>query len=236
MNGPIRPSAGSSSSASSGRCCSSSPRRAPRSRSSRSACGGAGRTRPSMVSIFFAALRVLRRDRVPAALVPGRRGLLADQLRPGGPAAHGRPDRQLDRLRPDRVPDRPLQVAASSARSPSWASAILLMTQLTKDTPVPIVWLWMFIAGLGVGPTFSVLHDRHPERRAVPAARRRDLEPDVLPPDRRHDRAGLRRDDLRHDVQGATWCRRWSAAGVPPQVIDGFTAGELRAERSTSAS
>ncbi len=34
--------------------------------------------------------------------------------------------------------------------------ATLLMTQLTKDTPVPMVWLWMFIAGLGVGPTFSV--------------------------------------------------------------------------------
>ena len=34
--------------------------------------------------------------------------------------------------------------------------ATLLMTQLTMDTPVPIVWLWMFIAGLGVGPTFSV--------------------------------------------------------------------------------
>jgi EmrB/QacA subfamily drug resistance transporter len=34
--------------------------------------------------------------------------------------------------------------------------AVLLMTQLTKDTPVTIVWLWMFIAGLGVGPTFSV--------------------------------------------------------------------------------
>jgi EmrB/QacA subfamily drug resistance transporter len=34
--------------------------------------------------------------------------------------------------------------------------ATLLMTQLTKDTPLPIVWLWMFIAGLGVGPTFSV--------------------------------------------------------------------------------
>ena len=44
-------------------------------------------------------LRVLRRDRLPAALVPGGRGLLADQLRPGGPAAHGRPHRQLDRLR-----------------------------------------------------------------------------------------------------------------------------------------
>src|SRR4051794_7232212 len=34
--------------------------------------------------------------------------------------------------------------------------ATLLMTQLTSDTPIPVVWLWMFIAGLGVGPTFSV--------------------------------------------------------------------------------
>ena len=31
-----------------------------------------------------------------------------------------------------------------------------LMTQLRADTPVPIVWLWMFIAGVGVGPTFAV--------------------------------------------------------------------------------
>jgi EmrB/QacA subfamily drug resistance transporter len=34
--------------------------------------------------------------------------------------------------------------------------AMVLMTQLRVDTPVAIVWLWMFIAGLGVGPTFSV--------------------------------------------------------------------------------
>ena len=34
--------------------------------------------------------------------------------------------------------------------------AVFLMTNLTMDTPVPLVWLWMFIAGLGVGPTFSV--------------------------------------------------------------------------------
>ena len=34
--------------------------------------------------------------------------------------------------------------------------AVFLMTNLTKDTSVPMVWLWMFIAGLGVGPTFSV--------------------------------------------------------------------------------
>jgi hypothetical protein len=30
------------------------------------------------------------------------------------------------------------------------------MTQLRADTPVPVVWVWMFIAGLGVGPTFAV--------------------------------------------------------------------------------
>jgi hypothetical protein len=34
--------------------------------------------------------------------------------------------------------------------------AVLLMTQLTKETSVEMVWVWMFIAGLGVGPTFSV--------------------------------------------------------------------------------
>ncbi|HEX3428270.1 MAG TPA: MDR family MFS transporter [Candidatus Limnocylindrales bacterium] len=32
----------------------------------------------------------------------------------------------------------------------------LLMTQLRAETPLPVVWLWMFIAGVGVGPTFAV--------------------------------------------------------------------------------
>jgi EmrB/QacA subfamily drug resistance transporter len=31
-----------------------------------------------------------------------------------------------------------------------------LMTQLRADTSLPVVWLWMFISGLGVGPTFAV--------------------------------------------------------------------------------
>jgi EmrB/QacA subfamily drug resistance transporter len=34
--------------------------------------------------------------------------------------------------------------------------SMALMTQLRVDTPVPIVWIWMLIAGLGVGPTFAV--------------------------------------------------------------------------------
>jgi EmrB/QacA subfamily drug resistance transporter len=36
------------------------------------------------------------------------------------------------------------------------AVGVALMTQLRADTPIPMVWLWMFIAGLGVGPTFAV--------------------------------------------------------------------------------
>src|SRR5260221_14784115 len=30
------------------------------------------------------------------------------------------------------------------------------MSPPRTDTPLPIVWLWMFIAGLGVGPSFAV--------------------------------------------------------------------------------
>src|SRR4029078_12346203 len=36
------------------------------------------------------------------------------------------------------------------------AVAMLLMTQLQADTPIGVVWFWMFLAGLGVGPTFAV--------------------------------------------------------------------------------
>jgi EmrB/QacA subfamily drug resistance transporter len=34
--------------------------------------------------------------------------------------------------------------------------ATALMTNLTATTPLPVVWFWMFLAGLGVGPTFAV--------------------------------------------------------------------------------
>ena len=80
--------------------------------------------------------------------------------------------------------------------------AVLLMTQLTKDTPVP--------GGLAldvprrVGRRADVLRadHRHPERRPVPRARRGDVEPDVLPPDRRHGLARVRGHDLRDVVPG----------------------------------
>jgi EmrB/QacA subfamily drug resistance transporter len=36
------------------------------------------------------------------------------------------------------------------------AFALLLMTNLRADTPPPMLWLWQFIAGLGIGPSMAV--------------------------------------------------------------------------------
>jgi EmrB/QacA subfamily drug resistance transporter len=38
----------------------------------------------------------------------------------------------------------------------SLALGLLLLTNLRADTPRPILWLWMVIAGLGIGPSFAV--------------------------------------------------------------------------------
>ena len=35
------------------------------------------------------------------------------------------------------------------------AAGLLLMTNLRADTPFPVLWTWMFLAGAGVGPTLS---------------------------------------------------------------------------------
>ena len=37
------------------------------------------------------------------------------------------------------------------------AAGLWLLTNLRADTPIPLVWLWMFITGIGVGPSFAVL-------------------------------------------------------------------------------
>jgi EmrB/QacA subfamily drug resistance transporter len=36
------------------------------------------------------------------------------------------------------------------------AAGLLLLSNLRADTPIPLLWAWMFVAGLGVGPTFAV--------------------------------------------------------------------------------
>jgi EmrB/QacA subfamily drug resistance transporter len=36
------------------------------------------------------------------------------------------------------------------------AVGLFLMTNLRADTPYPVLWLWMIVAGLGIGPSFAV--------------------------------------------------------------------------------
>jgi len=36
------------------------------------------------------------------------------------------------------------------------AVGLVLMTQLRGDTELPILWFWMFVTGVGIGPTLSV--------------------------------------------------------------------------------
>ena len=36
------------------------------------------------------------------------------------------------------------------------AVGLFLLSNLHADTPVPVVWAWMFVAGVGIGPTFAV--------------------------------------------------------------------------------
>jgi len=35
-------------------------------------------------------------------------------------------------------------------------SGLFLLTNLRADTPLPVLWVWMFVTGLGVGPMFSI--------------------------------------------------------------------------------
>ena len=99
---------------------------------------------------------------------------------------------------------------------------VLLMTQLTKDTAVAVVWLWMFIAGLGVGPTFSVptivIQNAVPFRQLGVATSNLTFFRQI---------GGTIALAFVGTIFGTSFkdnlVPQMSAAGVPPQVIDGFT-------------
>src|SRR5207344_2674736 len=100
--------------------------------------------------------------------------------------------------------------------------AVLLMTQLTKDTPVPVVWMWMFIAGIGVGPTFSVptivIQNAVPFRQLGVATSNLTFFRQI---------GGTISLAFVGTIFATSFednlIPQMTAAGVPPQVIDGFT-------------
>ena len=91
---------------SSASCCSSWSSCGPRSRSSRSTCCGSGPTRPRCCRRSSSASRSSARSSSCRAGSRSSRAFSADELGPRGLAAHGRADRQLDRVGPDRVANR----------------------------------------------------------------------------------------------------------------------------------
>ena len=114
--------------------------------------------------------------------------------------------------------------------------AVFLMTNLTKDTPVPMVWLWMFIAGLGVGPDVLGARrssSRTPCRSGSSASRPRTSRSSARSAARSRSRSS-------GTIFGTTFADQlvpqMAAAGVPQPVIAGFGAasasGNVRLQRA----
>ena len=93
-----------------------------------------------------------------------------------------------------------------------------MLTHLHADTPLPVLWAWMFVTGLGVGPTFAVFAIIVQNSVAIRAARCGDEQPDVLPAGRRDGRTCPHRDhlcDLARRAGAGPDRRGWCPAGGP---------------------
>jgi MFS family permease len=96
-----------------------------------------------------------------------------------------------------------------------------LMTQLTADTPLAIVWSWMFLTGLGVGPTFSVftiiVQNAVPFRQLGVATSNLTFFRQI---------GGTVALAIVGTIFGSTFLEKigpsMTTAGVPPQVVSGF--------------
>ncbi len=104
------------------------------------------------------------------------------------------------------------------------AGGLFLLTHLRPDTPQPLIWLWMVVAGLGVGPSFAiftlVVQNAVPVRSLGTATSSLTLFQQV------GGTVGLA-------VVGSFFSstfidevpRQMAAAGVPSQIAAGFTSG-----------
>ncbi|HEX2766816.1 MAG TPA: MDR family MFS transporter [Candidatus Limnocylindria bacterium] len=104
------------------------------------------------------------------------------------------------------------------------ALGLFLMTNIRPDTPQPLLWLWMAITGLGVGPTFSVftlaVQNAVPVRELGVASSSLTLFQQV------GGTVGLA---ITGTVFASTLLeempRQVAAAGAPPQIADAFGSG-----------
>jgi EmrB/QacA subfamily drug resistance transporter len=104
------------------------------------------------------------------------------------------------------------------------AGGLLLLTNLRPDTPGPLVWLWMGIAGIGIGPTFAVF--TLVVQNVVPV---RDLGVGTSSITLFQQVGGTVGLAITGSIFGSVLLeempRQIAAAGVPPQFADQFAQG-----------
>jgi len=104
------------------------------------------------------------------------------------------------------------------------AAGLVLLTNLTAQTDRPVLWLWMVIAGLGIGPSFAVFtlvvqNSVNPERIGVATASLTFFQ-------QIGGTIGLTFDGSLLATRLVTEIpKQLVAAGVPQQVVTGFAGG-----------
>ena len=214
-------------------CSSCWSSRGRRSRSSRSGCSATGPTRRRSISTFFASFAFFgaiiflpRWFQFVNGFSPTESGL-AD------PAADGRAHLQLDQLGHDRARTGQLQVAGRLTGIGMMGMRHRPDDQADRGHGAAHPLVLDVPRRAGVGPTFSVFTII--VQNAVPfrPARRRYLQPDVLPPDRRDGRAGHHRHRLRSRPSSRRSARPWPRP-MSRRRWSPASARRPRAGRSTS--
>jgi EmrB/QacA subfamily drug resistance transporter len=105
-----------------------------------------------------------------------------------------------------------------------FAVGLFLLTNLRADTPEPLIWLWMAVTGLGVGPTFAVF--TLVVQNTVPVRQLGAATSNVTLFQQLGGTIGLA---ITGTIFGSVMLeevpRQMSAAGVPEQVVSGFQSG-----------
>jgi EmrB/QacA subfamily drug resistance transporter len=105
-----------------------------------------------------------------------------------------------------------------------FAVGLFLLTNLRADTPEPLIWLWMAVTGLGVGPTFAVF--TLVVQNTVPIRQLGAATSNVTLFQQLGGTIGLA---ITGTIFGSVMLeevpRQMSAAGVPEQVVSGFQSG-----------
>jgi MFS family permease len=112
------------------------------------------------------------------------------------------------------------------------AIGLFLLSNLRADSPIPLVWLWMFVTGMGVGPSFAVF--ALIVQNSVPLERLGTATSNLTFFQSVGGTVGLA---ITGTIFGTVLAdetpRRLAAANLPPELVAGFAGGGVRADQIT---